>query len=1437
MPRPERRRPKTSDVSCDDGARGHHLPFEGAVETANRSSDSTAASKETDLPSMSQQSPGKHSLWRMKLEGVKESYNFPSLLQDQSRPCAKDIPDTVVRELGIRPKMLCLHGKASNSHVTKMQITNLGFDELFDTVFLDAPYEVTCEDPEGLLGIQGPYFSWAGSEVDSRNLQTTVSFVMEAMSDVDAVMGFSQGAAVALAACDLIWRAKGKLIPCFCVCPAGLACLQALNVSASSPIHAAACFLIGMQDRFKEQSESLAQCLNPQPLVLHMDAGHAVPSMLSSCSGMWSNFAHWYNGGCPERPIRVPDGLPPPTCLAADKGSVLHTLPWQRPSTEGSAEVDIPVQWTAEGKWFDGETTIQMMLKQQCQNSPAIRDLFGSKPATYGDLAKFCKGAGDLSQYGVGPGDRVAYLVDEGPISAVLFLTLASQCTAAPLQASISSEELLSTLHQLKVRLTITMKDYEDKVSSSIKKIDADMSCCELGYALVQQNPSFAGSFTFEKPPCAAQRTPPTMRSHCGVDEIALVLRTSGTTSKPKVVPLRLGALTGNGGAIAKSLQLTSEDVCINAMPLFHIGGLSASILATLATGGSVICMSGFRPEEFLENVLHGASRPTWYSAVPTIHMAVLPHLQRLREAGDPVAHKLRFIRSGAAALSADAAVSLREAWGCRILPTYSMSEQMPISQPPCDYDLSHRGSVGIPMPSVVVVDAELRPLALEAGDAPNIGEICISGPTMMQGYEDNPHANAQSFFLLGNKRYFRTGDLGHLDKDGYLHLAGRQKELIKVGGEQVSPFELEEFISRHYAVKIALAFGIPDEIRGEVVCAALVLHDSAVEQQVVAEIRQSCMQALAAYKVPKLYVVEENQLVLNSTKKYVRKALGLALGLVDAEGKLVATSRHDGVASKEACLVTEAFQESESGILSDATLGIRFFLSLIVCLNHIGDHAWQYENEKDHSLFSATVTSARTVGDIGVVCFGMLAGFSMSASMAHPVAKGRYLKFYESRLVPVHLMYLIAGLLCVVNRLFMCPPDSFKSYTWESDDACSATILNMSWSGTWIVSLLVFVLTLQAWPIGVYVWHISYYTWFSSAYQFCIFCFPWIHKKLLGRASRGPWVLARTFLALHGLHYLTLVLMEAVYLSYRHENPEFVNYWIYAGYMFPPFWACRFACGCLLGVTFLERRPDQSKSAWKWGLVTDIMTLGLLAMYTLLIVFRVQVEHRFSWKSLLEDRMYCGVTPRVMVPILSLYLYGLAVGKGITARVCCNKFLVQKLAPASYSIYLLHQPVFEWYSLATRGFLWSRRKRFAWFSPDPMEVDWLEALLIIMLTVVFSIAVTEITNRYLMGRWLAFVRFVTCRRRSKGEEGSRELVLAALEDLTGLQPAPSDRLQDTGLASLGISVLISTLAAMDARLKALSPSQLMSCDTVQDLVDTVQTCRVSGEATTQELV
>merc|ERR1719362_1235390 len=173
-------------------------------------------------------------------------------------------------------------------------------------------------------------------------------------------------------------------------------------------------------------------------------------------------------------------------------------------------------------------------------------------------------------------------------------------------------------------------------------------------------------------------------------------------------------------------------------MPLSHIGGLSASILSTLTSGGSVMCMEGFQPDTFVQ-ALCSVQQPhtTWFSAVPTMHISLLQYAQQQLSSARSIQHRLRFVRSGAANMAPELAQALKEMWACPILPTYSMTEQMPISQPPSDYNLSHPGSVGIPMLALVIVDACLRPLPRMEGQQ-TVGEICISGPTVMTEYKDD---------------------------------------------------------------------------------------------------------------------------------------------------------------------------------------------------------------------------------------------------------------------------------------------------------------------------------------------------------------------------------------------------------------------------------------------------------------------------------------------------------------------------------------------------------------------------------------------------------------------------------------------------------------------------------------------------------------------------
>lgn len=1304
-----------------------------------------------------------------------------------------------------RLRLLAVHGRASNSQVSKMQMANLGLSLLFDIDYVDAPLPCDAASTDNMLGISGPFFNWLPDDPSFNDVSVAVDWVADKASKFDIIFGFSQGAALALAAA-LRLEARGYHKPaCLCVCPAGVRLLEMLQLRHMS---VDAMFCMGIKDSFKNESEKMLAFLSPRAATIYMDSSHEVTKAAGGDVSLHAHLSDWFARLRPEVSFPCPDSLCLATSFAAPdvNGGELRKVSLQSEPDGGSQMV----QWTRAFSWFDADvTSITELLNRQTQDSIAIWD--GNEqvgtPATYAQLLSFIQGEGNLHKFGVGRGDLVSYIVEEGPMSAVMFVVVTSHCDAAPLGASSTEEDLQAAFLQLSVKMVIASHSLEKSVGRAVEKTISD-GCCEFGLQLVEATDDFAGSFSFclETLGSAASH----LESVNGTAASHLILRTSGTTSKPKVVPLNMKSVVANGCGIAKSLGLTCEDICINAMPLFHIGGLSASILATLASGGSVICMPGFQPDAFAKMLCRSPDpQPTWYSAVPTIHLAVMHHVQ---QDSDSIVHSLRFIRSGAAALSSQSAEDMRQFWGCPVLPTYSMTEQMPISQPPVGYNLSRPGSVGLPMVTVAIVDHSLRPLPVCPADGDQgkfIGEICISGATVMQGYANNDEANSKSFFFMAGEKYFRTGDVGFLDCDGYLHLTGREKELIKVGGEQVSPFVIEDVLYSHHCVQIALAFGIPHELLGEAVAAAVVLKESALDSdkdKITTELKQLFLnKGFPVNQLPRICLISEEKLVRTATGKINRKATRDELLTSVVNMSTIQQQRAEN-------------DSSISSALDDATLGIRFFLSIIVCLNHVGNHAWPFEGGAEP--WSSAVTSVRTIGDIGVVCFGMLAGMMMAVSVKEPIQKGGYMKFFESRLVPIHLTYLIATMVCSVNRLFMCPPSRFEPYTYGSLEVCRATALGWSWSGTWSASLFLAVFTLQAWPVGVFVWHISYYTWFSSAYQFCVFCFPFIHRILLRSTQSGLCRLSCYHFAVHVVHYLTLVFMESIYLSVRFTSPEFANYFIYAGYMFPPFWAVRFACGVLLGLTFLKyhAQPAQKSSACHWAVITDFLTLLLFAAYALLISFQVESKHRISTVSLLEDRMYCGVIPRLLTPFFSVWLYGLAVGRGYTAWICRRHFLVSVLSPASYSIYLFHQPIFEWYSLLKSGHWWSKRKPgFEWFSPDPVELGFLDTVAVILLTIVFSLFLTYIANTYLMGRWLSLVRWMTCRRRAIGAHDFAELVLDAIEDLTGIRAELTDHLQNTGLASLGIAALVSTLNR--SKTGKLTAADLAGCETVKDVV------------------
>jgi oxalate---CoA ligase len=416
--------------------------------------------------------------------------------------------------------------------------------------------------------------------------------------------------------------------------------------------------------------------------------------------------------------------------------------------------------------------------------------------------------AGRLRSAGAGRGDRVALVVPDGPeFVRVLLAVTAAGAAAAPLNPGHTVEEYAFYLDDLAPALVLVGED----AGSAIREAGAARS-------QLRAVEDLAGL-----PAASYERAEP--------DDVALVLHTSGTTSRPKQVPLLQRNLVASARGLAEFYGLGDDDVSFCAMPLFHVHGLVASVLATFASGGSVVVPARFTPRRFWRSARdHGV---TWVSAGPTLHGMILD-----KQEGPP-AETLRFVRSCSSALSAALFARCEQAYGVPVVEAYGMTEAShQMSSNPLPPGARKVDSVGVPSNGV-----EIRVVDADGADT-ELGEVAIRGPGVTPGYVADPDANAASFFGDG---WFRTGDRGRFDADGYLVLEGRIKELIIRGGENISPFEIEAALLAHPAVADAVAFGIEDETYGEQVGAAVALSDGVGE----AELKNWCAERLAGFKVP----------------------------------------------------------------------------------------------------------------------------------------------------------------------------------------------------------------------------------------------------------------------------------------------------------------------------------------------------------------------------------------------------------------------------------------------------------------------------------------------------------------------------------------------------------------------------------------------------------
>lgn len=463
---------------------------------------------------------------------------------------------------------------------------------------------------------------------------------------------------------------------------------------------------------------------------------------------------------------------------------------------------------------------------------------------------------GVLRAAGIGASDRVAIVLPNGPEMATAFVTVAQSATTAPLNPAYKEDEFAFYLEDLKARAIVLEAGYDGPARAAAKRFD--MTILEL----TPTEP--AGAFTLATDVTGtAPDTVPT------ADDIALILHTSGTTSRPKIVPLLQSNVAASAENIRASLALTAEDCCLNVMPLFHIHGLLAAVSASLAAGASISCAPGFDALKFygwLEEV-----DPTWYTAVPTMHQAILARAPRNAQIIENA--RLRFLRSSSSSLPGPVMVQLAETFDAPVVEAYGMTEaahQMCCN--PIEPGRQKPGAVGLPAGPEVRIAHEIENRLVDG-----VGEVSISGPNVTPGYEANPEANEKNFFQAEGKRWFRTGDQGMFDEDGYLSLTGRLKEIINRGGEKISPLEVDGVLSDHPSIGQCVTFAVPHAKLGEDIAAAVVLKEGQVATE--REIRDFVSERLAAFKVPRKVLILD-EIPKGATGKLQRIGLAEKLGL-----------------------------------------------------------------------------------------------------------------------------------------------------------------------------------------------------------------------------------------------------------------------------------------------------------------------------------------------------------------------------------------------------------------------------------------------------------------------------------------------------------------------------------------------------------------------------
>jgi acyl-CoA synthetase (AMP-forming)/AMP-acid ligase II/acyl carrier protein len=829
-----------------------------------------------------------------------------------------------------------------------------------------------------------------------------------------------------------------------------------------------------------------------------------------------------------------------------------------------------------------------------------------------------------------------------------------------------------------------------------------------------------------------------------------LVLRTSGTTGVPKVVPITPDQLRFNVRQIAESLRLTRSDLCLNAMPLFHIGGLTCSLLASLSVGAHVILMRSFDPSLFLEQ-LEGRS-VTWYYAAPTIHKALLLEARAL---GRPLATpSLRLVRSGAAHLPHADALELKRVFPAAvIMPTYSMSECMPVCSVGPDYALDNPDSVGAAIGPELRIGAD--------------GEVQLRGPGVFAGYDRHeaaryPGRPGDEFTPDG---WFKTGDLGHVDERGALHLHGRSKEVAKRGGEQVSLFEVDDAVRLHPGVDVAVSFSVPNPFWGEEIAVAVILAKPAATAPpaVTFESLRALFRArgIEDFKVPRQVLVleDDKRLPKTSSGKYQRRLFAEALGV------------------KPVDLPVQVAQQPATSLLdrpSKALMGLRFFMSLWVAQRHVG----VFPNKGWNVIRDVS---------INMVVFFLLAGMMMSTSATRAIAKGERRAFYAARLGAMQPTLLVA-------TLFALP-----AYFAYDHNFANVRAVGLVWS-------------LFGYFTGLFVNYASVVfigpAWFQTALYWHIFAFPFLDKWLRGVRRQGILV---------GIMGACCTITAIIPLTW--STPAS---WV-IGYTMPLGWLSVYTAGIILACHFRLNQGQRLPPA-VWGVITDTITALWVVMLWLGTLDGKTKGKDSDYRYNSVASIVMGDL-RNAIWVAAPWVYGLGLGHGLTARFLQLPFIVRHLAPLAYPLYLFHLPVAYYLYYGRHRGLGTSDTNY-WLPQQglwPVDLPWWFLFICIAVSLVLGWLHNNFLNPRIVPYTTKFYRFVfrvSSAVSPSTENGVLEVVQALILKLSGAEAARESRLDQVGLDSLGATAIVGALRnTFPEACTELRPLDIYKLATVGDLV------------------